>query len=696
MTMLLQPKKMVQKNKKTGYERRLRIAIIDSADSEYYVWQWEDEHGKWNPFLAATSLELEEARDSKKGSVAFKASHRSYEVDLAKMEQVNTTSDVKRKVSRTKSDAIAADGESNTPSTSSSANTASVKQEEEEEPPAKKSRGRGKSAAKPAASVKKEDEEEEEEEPEVKKGRGRGKSAAKSAAKSTKKEENGEGATKSVVRKVTISKGSAPVDAECPKVETAHVYEAGKVIWDCMLNQTNIGNNNNKYYVIQLLEDNKKKEFYVWQRWGRVGYKGQTNLVNSGGDLGKAQQVFSKKFRDKTGNDWSTKDSFHKCSGKYDLVQLDYSAEEEDQVDAAATPDDDGDKKAPDSKLDAKLQDLIKMICDVKSMEEAVVEMKYDAKKAPLGKLTKQQIKEGYESLKAIEELINAKDFGRKLTDACSEFYTRIPHDFGMRVPPLIRTPQEVKEKLQLLEALEDIQYAIKMLKEGDKSENPVDRHYHALGCDLEPVDHNADDFKLIGTFLQMTHASTHNLYKMKLLDLFDVQKHGEKDNFLDYGNRMLLWHGSRLTNWAGILGQGLRIAPPEAPVTGYMFGKGVYFADMSSKSGNYCFASKQKNVGLMLLCDVSLGNVNDKLDADYHADKLPAGKHSVKGCGSVGPDPKTYKTLPDGLVVPVGKGSDTGVKNPKGFTLNYNEFIVYDTRQIRMRYLVKVQFNFK
>ena len=32
-----------------------------------------------------------------------------------------------------------------------------------------------------------------------------------------------------------------------------------------------------------------------------------------------------------------------------------------------------------------------------------------------------------------------------------------------------------------------------------------------------------------------------------------------------------LLWHGSRLTNWVGILSQGLRIAPPEAPVTGYM-----------------------------------------------------------------------------------------------------------------------------
>ncbi len=32
------------------------------------------------------------------------------------------------------------------------------------------------------------------------------------------------------------------------------------------------------------------------------------------------------------------------------------------------------------------MQDLINLISDIKSMEETVVEMKYDAKKAPLGK----------------------------------------------------------------------------------------------------------------------------------------------------------------------------------------------------------------------------------------------------------------------------------------------------------------------
>jgi len=41
---------------------------------------------------------------------------------------------------------------------------------------------------------------------------------------------------------------------------------------------------------------------------------------------------------------------------------------------------------------------------------------------------------------------------------------------------------------------------------------------------------------------------------------------------FRDLHNRMLLWHGSRTTNYAGILSQGLRIAPPEAPPVSLMF----------------------------------------------------------------------------------------------------------------------------
>lgn len=53
-------------------------------------------------------------------------------------------------------------------------------------------------------------------------------------------------------------------------------------------------------------------------------------------------------------------------------------------------------------------------------------------------------------------------------------------------------------------------------------------------------------------------------------VQIFKIERDGEFQRFRpfkDLPNRQLLWHGSRTTNYAGILSQGLRIAPPEAPV---------------------------------------------------------------------------------------------------------------------------------
>lgn len=72
----------------------------------------------------------------------------------------------------------------------------------------------------------------------------------------------------------------------------------------------------------------------------------------------------------------------------------------------------------------------MKLISDVKAMTAAVVELKYDADKAPLGKLTPQQIKAGFASLKEIVEIIEGRS-DDSLVDACSDFYTKIPHNFG-------------------------------------------------------------------------------------------------------------------------------------------------------------------------------------------------------------------------------------------------------------------------
>ena len=76
----------------------------------------------------------------------------------------------------------------------------------------------------------------------------------------------------------------------------------------------------------------------------------------------------------------------------------------------------------------------------------------------------------------------------------------------------------------------------------------------------------------------------------------------------------------------------------------------------MCSKSANYCFASPSRKEGLLVLCDVALGQTNDLLAADYSADELLRGKHSTRGLGKVAPDPAQQETLYEG-----GRGEGGG-----------------------------------
>jgi len=108
-----------------------------------------------------------------------------------------------------------------------------------------------------------------------------------------------------------IKKGRSAVDPHSGMVKSSHVLEEGNDIWDCMLNQTDIGNNNNKFYVIQLIEDDNAKKWTVWNRWGRVGLAGQhkANVYNS---KQAAKDAFKKKFTEKTGNNWDNRHNFVK------------------------------------------------------------------------------------------------------------------------------------------------------------------------------------------------------------------------------------------------------------------------------------------------------------------------------------------------------------------------------------------------
>lgn len=75
---------------------------------------------------------------------------------------------------------------------------------------------------------------------------------------------------------------------------------------------------------------------------------------------------------------------------------------------------------------------------------------------------------------------------------------------FRMKTPPLIRDLEEVKQKIQLLEALSDIEAAIRTLEAGDEQLaklHPVDRHYDAMKCQLQQLDHESEVFKVSFNF---------------------------------------------------------------------------------------------------------------------------------------------------------------------------------------------------
>ncbi|KAK5919913.1 hypothetical protein CgunFtcFv8_023770 [Champsocephalus gunnari] len=331
------------------------------------VWQWEGDEGQWEPYSSSACALLDSAVSSGETSVTLAlASESPYEVDLKKMVQINPVTKYKRKI---RSHPVKPEGVNDAgDSTGQNGTLVEVKEEEaEEQPVAKKKRG-GKSQAKSQKMPKEE----------------------------VKSEE--------VVRTV-VMKGKAPVDIECKaKLGKAYVYSEGKDVYDVMLNQTNLQFNNNKYYLIQLLQDDSSKAYSVWARWGRVGKVGQNSLTACGSDLLKAKDIFGKKFTDKTKNEWEHRATFDKVAGKYDMVYMDYSTNEKEEnttvVDAAAAP------RKRISKLNEKLQSLMELICDIKAMEEFVLEMKFDTRKAPLGKLTSEQIRAGYTALKKIEDCL--------------------------------------------------------------------------------------------------------------------------------------------------------------------------------------------------------------------------------------------------------------------------------------------------
>ncbi len=503
-----------------------------------------------------------------------------------------------------------------------------------------------------------------------------------------------------------IKKNGAVIDSS-DYINSHHVLIDNNTTYSCTLNQTNLKSNNNKFYILQLLEDDSKKEYLQYTRYGRIGNIGVTNAQTC---YNKESGIssYERTFKQKTGNCWET--IFVKKSGKYFMSQIDYDSNSDSDSDEKTNTQDNSnskeDQKIDESDeldkpkevictLDPRLQELLALISNLNMMKCTMKEFNIDLRKMPLGKISKKQIKDAYEILKAIADGIDKNITSCDFEELSSEFYTLIPSSFGRRKPPIICDEEQVKKYIDMLDVLTDLEIAGSILKIDKKDKiHPLDKIYQQIKIDLTPLllDIKSAEYQMIEKYVKDTAAPTHNWYTLELLDVMKVYREEEHKRFQDYGNNQLLFHGSRVANFIGIFTQGLRINC-NAPKTGSMFGPGSYFSNSVTKSANYCYADSKNITAIMLLCEVSLGKQYEKTGSEFVTWLPNAQYQSTWGKGESTTDPKDTMTMSDGTVVPYGKL----VKNDStNGSLLYDEFIVYNENQIKIRYALKLRFTYK
>ncbi|XP_064605124.1 protein mono-ADP-ribosyltransferase PARP3-like isoform X2 [Liolophura sinensis] len=464
--------------------------------------------------------------------------------------------------------------------------------------------------------------------------------------------------------------------------------------YDCMLNQTNIGQNNNKFYIIQVLH-NLGNSYYTWNRWGRVGESGMNKLTGPM-DVDCAIKDFKKKFQDKTKNKWETKDKFEPVPGKYTLIEMDAGDDDVDAGPSKVTITSADGQKTAKCRLDKPTQDLVKMIFDNDMFKDAMATLNIDVKKMPLGKLSKSQIAKGFEVLEEIEAAVKGNKPVSTLNTLSSKFYTLIPHAFGRTVPPAIKDLETVRQKMDMLLVLGDIELTLSLQKDqdkqsaaktGDEAPHPLDSQYNLLKCGLEHVKPQAKDYQVINNYLNATKGFNRGT---QILDVWKVNRDGEAGRFASHDtikNRKLLWHGTNVAVVAAILKSGLRIMPH----SGGRVGKGIYFASENGKSAGYV-GTTSDGIGVMFLNEVALGKEKDLLHDDHTLTSPPNGYDSIVARGRTEPDPKFDTTIKlDGKPITVPQGKPISTKFSGSFS--QSEYLVYREDQCRIRYLLKMKF---
>ena len=452
------------------------------------------------------------------------------------------------------------------------------------------------------------------------------------------------------------------------------------IVKKAVLQVTDIKNNNNKYYAIELQSGKGPNPFCVFTHYGR------TDDLDTNPDAGQkevrfcptqqsAESLYNSIYKQKTSPRKGYKELALASSNIGSQASRGTSS---GNVDAKTLKlaDKKANGKAPAKVATKKVtieKDVQELVSYLYSEATTALTQTVNAKitaqgiETPLGVLTLGQIEKGEEILDELYAMFKQKKKNRDdMIDKSGEFYTVVPHRLGRTrkaiEAAIIDSMAAFQQKQETLQLMKD------MLKVNDSGtggknilfEDDVQSRYEALGAELKPLASSSSDFKKISEHVIKSQISRKSI---KVKNVFGVKRPGEWNDFRDkIGNDKLLFHGSNIKNWVGILTRGILL--PKIVVSlgvdrtdeGWL-GSGIYFGDASCTAANYTAPGKKKT-RFMAVTRVALGKQKKYTKITYGLKSPPKGFDSCHGV--------------------------------RGTEFDDDEFVIYDGNQQRIEYLVE------
>ncbi|XP_044873903.1 protein mono-ADP-ribosyltransferase PARP4 isoform X1 [Mauremys mutica] len=280
----------------------------------------------------------------------------------------------------------------------------------------------------------------------------------------------------------------------------------------------------------------------------------------------------------------------------------------------------------------------------------------------PVNNISLNDVSKGEGILLQIKNAMNEGTAAKALKAMMMEFYRIIRHKSGIDYNI---TKKLLSSKQDLCQLIRDM---LNVCETSMSSPNPPSlAKYRSLRCKIQAINPNSEEFLNVK---QQVLKNNHSDCPVQVLQIYRVGRISETAEFLsNLGNVQSLFHASSVRNFVGILSRGLLL--PKIVVEDHgmertdigNLGSGIYFSDSISTSTKYSLPSEMDGTRLLAVCNVALGTCLDLYKKDLSLTNAPAGYDSVHGVR------KTANISSD---------------------FEDDEFVVYKTCQVKMRYIVK------